>query len=189
MDSVEISFSMDTGVVPPFYQIDPYKFQCVCRDLLERQRDEGVVSCAIYGIGGQRQYGVDLIAPLKGAYANDVAQCKRFANITAPDIAKASDDFLCHLSYWQEFAVRRFILIVACAMDRRQQQEELQRQRKCFADHGIEYEWWDARSLRQRLAPHPDIVRLYFPAPHQYWEEIICGKQPEALSGMVQQSG
>lgn len=151
MDSVEMSFPMDTGVVPPFYHIDAYKFQCVCRDLFERQRDEGVVSCAIYGIGGQRQYGIDCAT--QGGLCQRVAQCKRFANITPQDIAKASDEFLCHLSYWQEFAVRRFILIVACAMDRRQQQEELQHQRKRFADNGIEYEWWDARSLRQRLAP------------------------------------
>lgn len=177
---------MDSSQAPPFHQIDEYKFQCVCRDLLERQKDDLIASCGIYGVRGQKQYGIDLIAPLRGPYANDVAQCKRLSEITSEDIVKASDEFLQHLDYWKEFNLRRFILIVACAMDRRQHQEELQRQRRRFAEHGIEYEWWDARSLRQRLAPYPDIIRLYFPVPHEYWVELICGRQPEAISGMAQ---
>jgi hypothetical protein len=177
---------MDSSLAPPFYQIDEYKFQCVCRDLLERQQDDGIASCGILGVRGQKQYGIDLIAPLRGPYANDVAQCKRYSEITPDDIVTASDEFLQHIDYWQQFNLRRFILIVACPMDRRQQQEELQRQRRRFAEHDIEYEWWDARGLRQRLAPHPDIVRLYFPIPHEYWVELICGRQPENLSGMAQ---
>jgi hypothetical protein len=57
---------MDSSLPPPFYQIDPYKFQCVCRDLLERQKDDLIASCGIYGVSGQKQYGIDLIAPLRG---------------------------------------------------------------------------------------------------------------------------
>jgi hypothetical protein len=177
---------MDSSQAPPFHQIDEYKFQCVCRDLLERQKDDLIASCGIYGVRGQKQYGIDLIAPLRGPYANDVAQCKRYPDIRPEDIVEASDEFLRHLDYWKQLNVRRFILIVACPMDRRQQQEELQRQRRHFADHGIEYEWWDARGLRQRLAPHPDIIRLYFPVPHEYWVELICGRQPQAISGLAQ---
>jgi hypothetical protein len=177
---------MDSSQAPPFHQIDEYKFQCVCRDVLEMQKDDLIASCGIYGVRGQMQYGIDLIAPLRGPYANDVAQCKRYSDFKPSDIVKASDEFLQHLEYWKEFNLRRFILIVACPMDRLQQQEELQRQRRRFAEHGIEYEWWDARSLRQRLAPYPDIIRLYFPVPHEYWVELICGRQPEAISGMAQ---
>ncbi|MDQ3917534.1 MAG: hypothetical protein M3348_03580, partial [Acidobacteriota bacterium] len=177
---------MDSSQVAPFHHIDEYKFQCVCRDLLERQKDDLVASCAIFGVRGQKQYGIDLIAPVRGPYANDVAQCKRYPDIKPEEIVDASDEFLRHLDYWKQFNVRRFILIVACPMDRRQQQEELQHQRRRFAGHGVEYEWWDARGLRQRLAPHPDIVRLYFPAPHEYWVEVICGRQPEAISGLAQ---
>lgn len=175
---------MDSTVAPPFYQIDEYKFQCVCRDLLERQKDDGVKSCGIFGERGQKQYGIDLIAPLGGSDANDVAQCKCYTDITPAQIVTASDEFLKYLDYWKSFKVRRFVLIVACAMDRCQQQEELQRQRRRFTEHGIEYEWWDARSLRQRLAPHPDIIRLYFPVPHEYWVELICGRQPQPLTGV-----
>jgi hypothetical protein len=177
---------MDSSQAPPFHQIDEYKFQCVCRDVLEMQKDDLIASCGIYGVRGQTQYGIDLIAPLRGPYANDVAQCKRYSDFKPSDIVKASDEFLQHLEYWKEFNLRRFILIVACPMDRLQQQEELQRQRRRFAEHGIEYEWWDARSLRQRLAPYPDIIRLYFPIPHEYWVELICGRQPEAISGIGQ---
>lgn len=82
---------MDSTTAPPFYQIDEYKFQCVCRDLLERQIDDRVKSCSIFGERGQKQYGIDLIAPLGGSYANDVAQCKRFAKISPHEIVAASD--------------------------------------------------------------------------------------------------
>src|SRR5919206_1796011 len=112
---------MDSSQAPPFHQIDPYKFQFVCRDLLERQKDDQIALCAIYGVQGQTQYGIDLIAPLRGPYGNDVAQCKRYADFKPGDIVKASDEFLQHLEYWKEFNVRRFILIVACPMNRVQQ--------------------------------------------------------------------
>lgn len=172
---------MDPRIAPPFYEIEDDRFQCVCRDVLERQSENGIATCNIYGERGQTQYGVDLVAPLSGGNENDVAQCKKYKKINPSDIVKASTDFLKHLDYWKEFNVRRFILMVACTMDSRQQQDELQRQRARFAEHGIEYQWWDGRGLRQRLAPHPDIVRLYFPTPTEYWVEAICGRQPESL--------
>lgn len=181
-ESTDIFLPMDSRVAPPFHQIDPIKFQCICRDLLERQTDHGIASCGIFGEPGQKQFGIDLIAPLAGSDGNDVAQCKGVKEMFPPDIAEASDEFLKHTDYWRPFNLRRFILISACAMDRRQQQEALQVQRQRFAEVGIEYVWWDARGLRQRLAPHPDIVKLYCPIPQDYWVQIICGSDHETVS-------
>jgi hypothetical protein len=184
-ESNDIFLPMDSRVAPPFHQIEPLKFQCICRDLLERQTDQGIASCGIFGEPGQKQFGIDLIAPLAGSDGNDVAQCKGAKEMLPQDIVEASDEFLKHTDYWRPFNLRRFILISACVMDRRQQQEALQNQRRRFAEVGIEYVWWDARAVRQRLAPYPDIIRLYCPLPQDYWVQIICGPGPETVSAMV----
>jgi hypothetical protein len=42
--SGNILLPMDSTQAPPFHQIDPYKFQFVCRDVLERQKDDQIAS-------------------------------------------------------------------------------------------------------------------------------------------------
>jgi len=58
-------------------------------------------------------------------------------------------------------------------MDRTQQQDELCKQKECFARYDIEYEAWSARTLKLKLTPHRDIVERHIPTP--YWVENICG--------------
>lgn len=155
----------------PFYELDPEPFQELCRDLLERE--EGVSTCEIFGINGQRQRGIDLKAQRKGAYACEVGQCKCYEKFSPGKIQDASKEFLKHLDYWREKNVRRFILFVACTTDTVQQQEEIDKQIKAFRDLGIEYEVWSARTLRTKLKDHPDIVWRY--TRNREWVESICG--------------
>jgi hypothetical protein len=102
-------------------------------------------------------------------------ECKRYNNFPPAKIRDASEEFLEHLEYWQQQRVKRFILIVACDLDRTQQQDEICNQREYFAQFGIEYEAWSARTLKLKLAPHRDIVERHIPTP--YWVENICGSE------------
>ena len=80
----------------------------------------------------------------------EVGQCKCYDDFPPAEIRKASEEFLGHLEYWQQ-QVKRFILFVACDLDRTQQQDEICTQKEKFAKYGIDYEAWSARTLRRNL--------------------------------------
>jgi hypothetical protein len=164
--------SMNPSDHPPFYQMDAMVFQEMCRDLLELE--PGIKTCDIYGTPGQSQNGVDIKALIQQGYGSEVGQCKCYEEFPPYEIRKASEEFLKYLSFWQEKNVRRFILFVASSLDRRQQQDEIDRQVKHFAGLGINYEPWSARTLRNKLRHHPEIVFRYTRSQERV--EIICGR-------------
>ncbi len=166
-----MTLSFNPSKPVPFHELDPEPFQELCRDLLERE--EGVSTCEVFGINGQSQRGVDLIARREGDYACEVGQCKCYEKFQPHEIREASKELLKHLDYWRERNVKRFILFVACPMDTTQRQEEIDRQTKAFYDLGIKYEVWSARTLRTKLKDHPDIVWRY--SRSKEWVESICG--------------
>jgi hypothetical protein len=173
---------MDLTYYNPFLQIDEYKFQELCRDVLGKQREEGITTCRVYEVRGAAQYGADILANCDDGRSVDIGQCKRYSDFPAPKIAKASDEFLTHLdTHWKPgYAVRRFILIVACKLEKKDQHAEIQKQAERFSALGIRYEVWDHDTLRFKLAPHPDLVRYHFPRPVEPWVEVICGTTSSA---------
>lgn len=56
----EILLSMNPSDPPPFHQLDAMPFQELSRDVLELE--PGIATCEIYGVPGQSQRGIDLIA-------------------------------------------------------------------------------------------------------------------------------
>lgn len=169
--------NIDPGGAPPFYQLDSNTFERLTRDLLAKQ--EHIAVADLYGPGGQTQYGADVLAKHKDEYANDVAQCKCYKAITASEIREASDAFLDHLDRWKDFNIKRFILVVACPLDRTELQDEIQAQARRFNKHGILYEAWSAGTLRIKLAPHADVVQA--PIRDRYWVEQICGSRSSSF--------
>ena len=151
--------SMNPSDPPPFYQLYHKSFEELCRDLLEREG--GIASCEFYGVQGESQLGIDIKAQRDDGYACEVAQCKCTDYFSPRQIREASHEFLKHLNVWCERNVRRYILIVASPLDRRGQQDELDRQIKHFAFLGIRYEAWSARTIRNKLSAHPDLVWRY----------------------------
>jgi hypothetical protein len=105
----------------------------------------------------------------------EVGQCKCYHDFPPTEIRKASEEFLEHLEYWQQQQVKRFILFVACDLNRTQQQDEICKQKEHFGQYDIVYEAWSATTLRLMLAPHRDIVERHIPIP--YWVENICGSE------------
>lgn len=164
--------SLNPRIPPPFYELDEYTFQDLCCDLLHREESIGI--CNPYGTRGQRQRGIDLWGQSKDGQGIEVGQCKRYEQFEINDLKKASEDFLGHWDFWKEFQVRRFILLVACAIEKTQIIEEIDRQKDAFADYGISYEVWDSRTLRVKLGRHVDIARRYI--RDEYWFQNITGK-------------
>jgi hypothetical protein len=175
---------MDLTYFNPFLQTGNYKFQELCRDILGKQREEGVTTCRIYEVRGAKQYGADVLANCDDGRSVDIGQCKRYSEFLAPNITKASDEFLTHLeTHWKpNYTIRRFILMVACKLEKKDHHAEIQKQTERFSALGIRYEVWDHDTLRLRLAPHPDLVRYHFPRPVEPWVEVICGSISSAYA-------
>jgi len=169
--SRHISLGVRRGLPPRFHELEARPFEELCRDLFDAQTE--ISTCEIYGKPGQTQFGIDLLAVRSTGTSYDVGQCKCYENFTARLIAAASDDFLQHLDgHWAGWSIKRFVLLVASDLSGRQQQDEIAKQRKRFAEREINYEAWSAPILRNRLAPHPSVVRTHLGEP---WVREICG--------------
>jgi tetratricopeptide (TPR) repeat protein len=163
--------NIDPSAPPPFHELDSSTFERLTKDLLAKQ--EHIAVADLYGVGGQTQYGVDVVARHKDGDGSDVAQCKCYRSIDPGDIRAASDAFLNYLESWENYDVRRFILVVACPLGRTELQDEIQIQTRRFRERGILYEAWDGGTLRLKLAPHADVVQTHI--RDKYWVERICG--------------
>jgi hypothetical protein len=85
--------------IPDFHKLDPLKFQQLCCEL---HRSEPLISFAdVFGINGQAQYGVDIVAHRSANDGIEAGQCKRidFAGCKPHVIRGASDEFIKHLEY------------------------------------------------------------------------------------------
>jgi hypothetical protein len=157
---------------PLFHKIGEYIFQELCRDLFEVQ--DRIATCEIYGTRGHTQRGIDLLANCDDALSTEVGQCKCYENFPPAEIIKASDEFLDHWEFWKTRHVRRFILFVACPLDRPKQQDEIQNQIARFRALGVHYEAWSARTLLTYLRPHRAIVERHIHS--EEWVNNICGR-------------
>lgn len=161
------------GDRPPFFRLGEYTFQDLCADLFAQE--PSIQAARIFGVRGQRQYGIDIIAERHSNSGLEVGQCKRYQKFETADIVEASEEFLTHWEgYWQPRKVVRFILFIACDVITTQANEEIERQRERFRQLRIEYEVWDARKIEHKLQPHRTVVGKYCHPP-AYWIEEICG--------------
>ena len=161
------------GQVPPFHEIGEFVFQDLCRDLFFEE--DTIATCDIYGVRGEEQHGIDLIAMRKNGDGIEVGQCKCSRDFPPKQIREVSDKFFEHWeNHWSKRDVKRFILFVASGLDTRQRQDEILNQRERFLRYGIVYEVWSAAQIRNKLRPHPTIVGSYC-HPAKYWKKEICG--------------
>jgi hypothetical protein len=135
-----IESKLDPSLPPNFCELDEYRFQRMCADLL--QRESGISSAVVYGKRGQMQRGVDVNATRKDGGGIEVGQCKRYTEITANEISVASDDFFEHLEFWRPKAVKRFVLFTACELTDVKLQDQVLKEPARFAAEGIVFEAW-----------------------------------------------
>ena len=162
-----------SGQDPPFYEMDPILFQRLCRDIFDAEST--VSTCNVYGVNGEGQYGIDLIATRKNTDEIEVGQCKCHKDFPPKKIGEVTNEFFKYWeNHWSKHKVKRFILFVASGLDTRKRQDEILKQRQFFYQYGIEYEVWSATQIRSKLRPHPGIVASYFHSS-DHWVKEICG--------------
>lgn len=153
-------------LTPNFHEIDWRPFQRLSGELLSHEPN--ISTAGEYGKQGQGQHGIDVLG-LVNPSGVEVGQCKCEGAFSMRKIQKASDEFFKHWPYWKDKGVRRFILFVACEVNRTEQQDEILKQRARFAAYQITYELWDAATIRKKLRPYRNIARDYIDS-----EEIVC---------------
>ena len=166
------------------HDLGPYAFQNLCRDLFDVE--SGISVCDVYGVSGQSQYGIDLIAHRTKASEIEVGQCKCYEKCKVRNIKEASVEFFKHWKRWSGEGVKRFILFVACDLSDRHCRDQILKERKRFSEYGISYEAWSSSKIRIKLRTYPDIVRTYFTTHPDYWVSVICGVAPPAPSSNIE---
>lgn len=179
-----ISPRVNPNLPPNFYELDEYAFQDLCCDLFSEQ--PRIATCDVYGKRGQKQDGIDLLAHCDDGISTEVGQCKCYEDFPPRKIIEASDEFFQHIDYWLNRKVRRFILFVGCDLSQTQRQKQIEIEKQRFACFNIQYEVWSASTIRQRLAPHPEIVYRYLRS--QEWVEKICGRVPQPYPQFAENS-
>ncbi|MHC5739507.1 HTH domain-containing protein [Nostoc sp.] len=179
-----VSPRVNPNLPPNFYELDEYAFQDLCCDLFSEQ--PRIATCDVYGKRGQKQDGIDLLAHCDDGISTEVGQCKCYEDFPPRKIIEASDEFFQHIDYWLNRKVRRFILFVGCDLSQTQRQKQIEIEKQRFACFNIQYEVWSASTIRQKLAPHPEIVLRYLRS--QEWVEKICGRVPQPYPQLAENS-
>lgn len=145
------------------------------------RREDKIIDCSVYGIPGQSQGGIDIVAARSGQPALRVCyQCKKVSGFNAADVVSAVDMFLS--GKWVE-STGEFVLCVSASIESTQLQDTLEQQRKRLAERSIELSVWDgsaAGGLCERLKIHHDIVDDFFGRP---WVSSFNGQAVAASLG------
>ena len=90
----ELALPVQTrGQTLPFVELTWPNFERLSLRLVRREKK--VIDCAIYGIPGQAQEGLDILAVIEDAATNATCyQCKKVDDFSASDIRASVDAFL-----------------------------------------------------------------------------------------------
>lgn len=134
-------------------EVTPSNFEKLVVAVIERTQNVEVAQ--LYGLPGQRQNGIDVIARLtNGGYRS--YQAKRYQKFSVAALRKA-------VRVWEQggrpFSSDKFVLVVACPARGTEVLNELERMRE---DKGLNLELWDRLTLSNLLRDLPSVVAQFF---------------------------
>lgn len=150
-------------------------FQRLCARLAQREGD--VEYAQEYGVPGQKQGGIDIYIRRRMSAKYAVWQCKRYQKVTASVIVAAVDEFFKGewVSKCDEFA-----LCISCSTETKRLADEIEKQSKRLAKHGITIKPLGLTQLSIRLKAHPDLVDDFF---GWEWVRPFCGEDATSKLG------
>lgn len=179
----------------PFGDLTWENFEKLIRRVVSREAT--ITDCWIYGIRGQAQHGLDILATRSKAHGEFACyQCKQVKEFSADDIKKAVDIFL--KGKWAD-KTKTFVICTSSTLNDTKQVDAIVTQRTRLADQGIEFDVWDGSEggqLAERLKKHPDLVDDFFlrewvrrfngDAAAEFLGERLDGAQLAALRSQLQ---
>ena len=134
----------------------------------------------LYGVRGQDQSGLDILASIKTTEKKACFQCKRVKTFNALDIKTAVNKFL--IGKWAP-QTQIFVLCITIPMNHTQQVDEIENQKKILRQKGIDFIVWDATETGQlslKLKNLPEIVDDFF---GREWVKRFNGLEKAELLG------
>lgn len=169
---------------PAFHELDADAFEEMSCALYEKE--PGISKADLYGTKRQPQYGIDVIAERTDGDGIEVASCKCHGNVAKGNIPQWSDDFLTHWeNHWKVRKVRKFVLIVASAVNSMQRAAEIEAEKARFAVFGVTYEVWGPRQLQEKIRHYPGLVSQYLGTE---FIPRLCGVSPSVETAYSQGS-
>ncbi|MBD8736247.1 hypothetical protein [Sphingomonas sp. CFBP 13706] len=163
-----------------------YRFQRFVTDLFGYEPH--IATSSEYGVRGQADHGVDVIARGTGGDGQEAGSCKCYERTSPSQIRDWSDEFLEHWDgHWKGEGIRRFVLATtALNAASRTVQDQVTLERKRFAALGMTYEMWGPTTLVAKVRPHRAVATTYLGA---YWAEQLCGPITEPGLSTASSSG
>lgn len=176
MSANELSPRVEPSLPPPMHELDWQKFERLTIDLFGLEPD--IATSEGYGVSGQSDFGVDVLARRGGGDGTEAASCKRRETIKATDLAAWSNDVLTHWdSRWRGHDFRRFVLATtATNTDDRGIQDQVTRECDRFGRVGVAYELWGPRQFAAKLRPQRALAMTYV---GEAWARSLCGPPVE----------
>lgn len=159
----------------PFDKLDWSDFEKLCLRLVRAEVD--IELCRIYGVQGDEQEGIDLLARGRDDDLFRVYQCKRVKEFGPAKIQTAVEKFL--NGSWKSRADRFYL----CTMESLRSQartEEVLKQIEALRKENIALVPWDLEELSLLLKDKPSIVLDFF---GRAWVERFNG--PHALTALA----
>ena len=156
----------------PFNELTWLNFERLILRLVRKQ--ENIIDCVLYGTTGQAQEGLDILAASANTEKVACYQCKNVISFGVSDIRKTVEKFLA--GKWADQS-SIFVLCVAIPLNRKQQQDEITKQRNKLNKHSITFTIWDGSSggiLTEQLKDSPELVDEFF---GRHWVEQFNGKE------------
>ncbi len=168
---------------PPFYQLTPKRFEKLCLNILRKENH--IEFCELYGIEGQSDFGVDL----KAITSEDqiiLGECKSHVEVEPKLITNVVNRILEeNEDHWDFERVKKIILFLASDIQRTQVHDVIENQIQRLKKHGIDFEVWSARELKDKLMDHPHIVARFL-EPADHWINVICEENPNTDRNLKQ---
>lgn len=144
----------------PFDKLEWENFEKLIARIVSQEF--AITDTYLYGVRGQDQSGLDILANIKTTEKKACFQCKRVKNFNALDIKTAIDKFL-KGKFAQQTQI--FVLCITIPMNNTQQVDEIENQKRVLRQKGIDFIVWDATETGQlslKLKNLPEIVDDFF---------------------------
>ena len=142
----------------PFNELSWSQFEALCAALIEAQ--PVTIDCHLYGVQGDEQQGIDVVAIQTGANGNETwaYQCKRYKDYSPGKLKEA----IAKMTYSADYYVL-MLSIPATASVRKVANKE----NNIFL--------WDAHDIARKLKNYPALIEDFF---GKAWRDVFCITEP-----------
>lgn len=139
----------------PFNELSWEQFEALCAALIEAQPI--ILNCHLYGLQGDDQQGIDIIATQRGAAGNETwtYQCKRYKEYTVGKLKEALEK----MTYPADYYVLMLSTPATVVLRR-------------VAEESVNVFLWDSKDIARKLKNYLAIVEDFF---GRAWREAFYG--------------